>query len=105
MEVLPNDLVQQCLLRVPYKWHNNLKGVCRSWESMVSNPEFYADRKISGTTDQLLCLIQQDPSYVCDPVKGTSERVCDPVKGTSERLPPIDDPHFAGIGGSFQCVL
>jgi hypothetical protein len=31
-------------------------------------------------------------------------RVCDPVKGTSERLPPIDDPHFAGIGGSFQCA-
>jgi hypothetical protein len=31
-------------------------------------------------------------------------RVCDPVKGTSKRLPPIDDPHFAGIGGSFQCA-
>jgi hypothetical protein len=31
-------------------------------------------------------------------------RVCDPVNGTSERLPPIDDPHFVGIGGSFQCT-
>jgi hypothetical protein len=66
---------------------------------MVSNPEFYADRKISGTTEQLLCLIQQDPSYVLE------IRVCDPVKGTSERLPPIDDPHFAGIGGPFQCAV
>jgi hypothetical protein len=98
MEVLPNDLVRQCLLRVPYKWHDNLKGVCRSWESMVSNPEFYADRKISGTTEQLLCLIQQDLSYVLE------IRVCDPVKGTSERLPLIDDPHFAGIRGPFQCA-
>jgi hypothetical protein len=65
---------------------------------MVSNPEFYVDRKIYGTTEQLLCLIQQDPSYILE------IRVCDPVKGTSERLPPIDDPHFAGIGGSFQCA-
>jgi hypothetical protein len=98
MEVLPNDLVRQCLLRVPYKWHDNLKAVCRSWESMVSNPEFYADRKISGTTEQLLCLIQQifmDSSYVFE------IRVYDPVKGTCETLPPIDDPHFAG---SFQCA-
>jgi hypothetical protein len=99
MEVLPNDLVRQCLLRVPYKWHDNLKGVCRSWESMVSNPEFYTDRKISGTTEQLLCLIQQqDLNYVLE------IRICDPVKGTSERLPPIDDPHFDGIGGTFQCA-
>jgi hypothetical protein len=66
---------------------------------MVSNPEFYADRKISGTTEQLLCLIQQDLSYVLE------IRVCDLVKGTSERIPPIDDPHFAGIGGSSQCAV
>jgi hypothetical protein len=99
MEVLPNDLVRQCLLRVPYKWNNNLKGVCRSWESMVSNPKFYVDIKIYGMTEQLLCLIQQDPSYFLE------IRVCDPVKGTSERLSPIDDPHFAGIGGTFQCAV
>jgi len=97
MDVLRN-LVRQWLLGVPYKWHDNLKGVCKCCESMVSNPEFYVDRKIYGTTEQLLCLIQQDPSYILE------IRVCDPVKGTSERLPPIDDPHFDGIGGSFQCA-
>jgi hypothetical protein len=43
-------------------------------------------------------LDSQDLSYVLE------IRVCDPVKGTSERLPPIDDPHIAGIGGSFQCA-
>jgi hypothetical protein len=32
-------------------------------------------------------------------------RVCDPVKGTSERLPPINDPHSAGVGGPFQCAV
>jgi hypothetical protein len=64
----------------------------------VSNPEFYADRKISGTTEQLLCLIQQDPSYFLE------IRVCDPVKGTLERLPLINVPHFARVGGPFQCA-
>jgi hypothetical protein len=102
MEVLPNDLVRQCLLRVPYKWHDNLKGVCRSWESMVSNPRFYADRKISGTTDHLVCLIQlvfMDSSYVFE------IRVYDLVKGTWERIPPIDDPYFARMAGWFQCAV
>jgi hypothetical protein len=96
MEVLPNDLVREFLLRVTYKSHDNLRSVCRSWESMVSNPEFYADRKIYGTIEQLLCLIQlifMDSSYVFE------MRVYDPVKGTWERIPTIDDPHFAGIGG------
>jgi hypothetical protein len=102
MEVLPNDLVRQCLLRVPYKWHDNLKAVCRSWESMVSNPRFYADRKISGTTDHLVCLIQlvfMDSSCVFE------IRVYDLVKGTWERIPPIDDPYFAGMAGWFQCAV
>jgi hypothetical protein len=44
----------------------------------VSNSEFYVDRKISGTTKKLLCLIQQHPIYVLE------IRVCDPVKDTSE---------------------
>jgi hypothetical protein len=63
---------------------------------MVSSPKFYEDRKISGTTQRLLCLIQRDPVY--DAVKGTWERyvfvikIYDPVNGTCERLPlpPID---------------
>jgi hypothetical protein len=100
MEVLPNDLVRECLLRVAYTSHDNLKAVCRSWEAMVSNPKFYADRKISGKSEQLLCLIQRDPLnrevFVI--------MVHDPVKGTRERLPPIDDPRFDGLPRWCQCV-
>jgi hypothetical protein len=61
---------------------------------MVRSPKFYSDRKISGKTEQLLCLIHRDP------VKGTWERknfvitIYDPVKGTYQRLPPINDLHF-----------
>jgi hypothetical protein len=49
MEVIPDDLVRECLLRVPYTSHEDLKAVCRKWKAIVSNRKFYADRKISGT--------------------------------------------------------
>jgi hypothetical protein len=96
MEVIPDDLVRECLLRVPYTSHEDLKAVCRKWEAIVSNPKFYADRKISGTSEQLLCLFQRDPradfTFVIT--------VHDPVKGTWERLPPL----FAAITAVSQCV-
>jgi hypothetical protein len=37
MEVIPNDLVRQCLVRVLYTSHNELKAVCRKWDSIVSS--------------------------------------------------------------------
>jgi hypothetical protein len=101
MEDLPNDLVRKCLLKVPYKSHDNLKAVCRSWKAMVSSPTFYADRKISGTSEQLLCFIQlvlmvRKCVFVVT--------VCDPMKGTWERLPLIDHLHVPGIPISCECV-
>jgi hypothetical protein len=60
---------------------------------MLSNPKFYADRKISGKSEQLLCLIQRD-----------SLKVHDPVKGTRERLPPIDDLSVDGLPRWCLCV-
>jgi hypothetical protein len=100
MEVIPDDLVRECLLRVPYRSHDELKAVCRSWEAIVSSPKFYEDRKISGTSEQLLCLIQRDPrAHLAFVIT-----VHDPVKGTWERLPPIDDPLFAGITAWSRCV-
>jgi hypothetical protein len=49
MEVIPDDLIPECLLRVPYTSHEDLKAVCRKWKAIVSNRKFYAERKISGT--------------------------------------------------------
>jgi hypothetical protein len=100
MEVIPDDLVRKCLQRVPYASHDDLKAVCRSWEAIVGSPEFYTDRKISGTSEQLLCLIHRDPrAHLAFVIT-----VHDPVNGTWKRLPPIDDPLFAGITAWSQCV-
>uniref|UniRef100_A0A0D6R9I4 F-box domain-containing protein n=1 Tax=Araucaria cunninghamii TaxID=56994 RepID=A0A0D6R9I4_ARACU len=111
MELIPNlpeEIGRECLLRVSYKAHSKLKAVCRNWECMVSSPGFYHDRKISGTSEQCICLIQaflqwksmedkrhRAPSY------GLS--VYDPIQGAWDRLPPI--PQFpSGVPLFCHCV-
>eukprot|EP00253_Pinus_taeda_P010965 PITA_10965 len=103
METVPKDVVRQCLLKVPYTSHDTLKTVCNSWEAMVRSPTFYADRNKCGTSEHLLCLIQNDMNERdMNPVFVVT--IYDPVKGTWERLPPIDDPQTNGIQVWCQCV-
>jgi hypothetical protein len=111
MEIIPNvpdEIGQQCLLRVSYKSHDKLKAVCRNWEALLSSPQFYEDRKISGTSEQLICLIQAIP-----PGNSTEDKwqgalaygltLYDPLLGTWDRLPSI--PQFADRIPLFcQCV-
>jgi hypothetical protein len=101
MEDLPDDLVRKCLLKVPYKSHNNLKAVCRSWKAMVSSPTFYADRKISGTSEKLLCFIQPVLMFKMSVFVVT---VYDPMKDTWERLPFIDHLQVDEIPIGCECV-
>ena len=103
MEVLPKDLIRKCLLGVPYTYtsHDDLKGVCRSWEGMVNSPRFYPDRNISRKSQQLICLLHKDPKAVGDKLVIT---IYDPLNGTLKRLPPIDDPLFTGLSTMSQCV-
>jgi len=71
--------------------------------AMVRSPTFYADRKKCGTSEHLLCLIQNDMNERdMNPVFVVT--IYDPVKGTWERLPPIDDPQTNGIQVWCQCV-
>lgn len=95
---LPDEIGLECLLRVTYKAHDQLKAVCRSWEAMLTNPRFYEDRKISGTSMQLICLIQAVPQgnsaeedkWRGSPVYGLT--LYDPLQGSWDRLPSF--PQF-----------
>ncbi|GLJ09280.1 hypothetical protein SUGI_0105510 [Cryptomeria japonica] len=42
---LPQDLGLQCLVKVPYKFHNHLRAVCKSWNALLSTPIFYKERE------------------------------------------------------------
>ena len=81
---IPTDVQRQVLLRAPYISHDELKDVCRSWKEMMCSPRFYEDRKTYGTSQHLICLIQDVPGLF---VYGIT--VYDPVEKTSERTAPI----------------
>jgi len=110
MDIIPDEIGRQCLLRVIYKSHDKVKAVCRSWKAMLSNAQFYEDRKISGTSQQLICLIQSIPAqgksaeedkWQGAPVYGLT--LYDPLQGTWDRLPSI--PQFPnGIPLFCHCV-
>ncbi|GLJ09283.1 hypothetical protein SUGI_0105580 [Cryptomeria japonica] len=42
---LPEDLGLQCLVKVPYKFHNHLRAVCKSWNAVLRSPIFYKERQ------------------------------------------------------------
>ncbi|GLJ35143.1 hypothetical protein SUGI_0707410 [Cryptomeria japonica] len=42
---LPKDLGLQCLVKVPYKLHKHLRAVCKSWNAVLSSPNFYKERQ------------------------------------------------------------
>lgn len=112
MDIIPNipdEIGRECLLRVSYRSHDNLKAVCRSWEAMVHSPRFYEDRKISGFSEQFICLIQALPQgELSEKNKWQATRaygltLYDPLQGGWDRLPSI--PQFSdGIPLFCECV-
>jgi len=111
MDIIPNipdEIDRECLLKVSYKSHDKLKAVCRSWEAMLSSPRFYEDRKISGTSEQFICLIQAIPQRNLSDDKWQATRangftLYDPLQGAWDRLPSI--PQFSnGIPLFCECV-
>ena len=93
--VLPWEIGQQCLLRVPYDSHESLRAVCKSWEAAVNHPQFYEDRKKFEISQQCICLVElrEYPAYHDDDLEFVVS-VFDPLRGTRETLPPL--PHFPG---------
>lgn len=96
-EALPDlhsGLQREVLLRVPYKFHQKFKTVCRSWETMMNITKFYEDRKVYGKSEQLICLTNNSFEEI---------EVYDPLKGTWERIPRIPDfPHFYPLAASTE---
>ncbi|KAJ9173914.1 hypothetical protein P3X46_017001 [Hevea brasiliensis] len=58
---LPDEIAMECLVRVPYQFHSNMKSVCHTWQNSISHPYFYQQRRKSGTSEHLVCLVQPLP--------------------------------------------
>eukprot|EP00262_Sarcandra_glabra_P002350 TRINITY_DN12631_c0_g1_i1.p1 TRINITY_DN12631_c0_g1~~TRINITY_DN12631_c0_g1_i1.p1 ORF type:complete len:399 (+),score=28.28 TRINITY_DN12631_c0_g1_i1:431-1627(+) len=57
---LPNEIALDCLSRVPYQHHSQLKLVCQGWRNLLSNPSsyLYQYRKTTGSSEDFVCLVQ-----------------------------------------------
>ncbi|KAH9327773.1 hypothetical protein KI387_007951 [Taxus chinensis] len=104
---LPEEVGRECLLRVSCQFHSTLRGVCKSWESVVDSPQFYDDRQKIGSSEQCICLIQALPcvdkkSQHRMPIYALT--LYDPLHGLWQRkLPPF--PELAhGIPLFSECV-
>ncbi|GMN33483.1 hypothetical protein TIFTF001_004176 [Ficus carica] len=53
---LPNDVALQCLARVPRQYHSVLSAVSKPIRSLLSSPDFFADRSALNCTEHLLYL-------------------------------------------------
>lgn len=59
---LPDEIAMECLVRVPYRFHWNMKWVSRDWRTLISHPSFYRERRKLGKAEHLVCLVQALPT-------------------------------------------
>ncbi|GLJ04652.1 hypothetical protein SUGI_0000670 [Cryptomeria japonica] len=94
---LPDEIAEDCLARVTYKSHHNLKSVSRAWRSLLKSPHFYDQRKAAGAAEQRIFMLQSFPlqhqkssnQQKTSPVYGIA--VYDPVQGEWQRVPSIPE--------------
>ncbi|GLJ19196.1 hypothetical protein SUGI_0344880 [Cryptomeria japonica] len=58
---LSEEVARECLSRVPCTSFFNLRAVCRSWRTVMSDPLFYLDRKRLGRAEDLLVIVEVFP--------------------------------------------
>ncbi|KAG0467768.1 hypothetical protein HPP92_017096 [Vanilla planifolia] len=61
IEGLPDAVALQCLARVPFYYHKNLRLVCRSWRAALCSAELFKARAESGASEELLCVLAFEP--------------------------------------------
>ncbi|XP_057821802.2 F-box/kelch-repeat protein At1g80440-like [Cryptomeria japonica] len=101
---LPEDLWMQCLVRVPYRYHCNLRAVCRSWNALLSCQHFYQQRQRHG--------VQCEEGVVSLCESKETENKCDfdvviyyPLAQWWERLPHIPAEFKLRYREDHRCVF
>ncbi|GLJ33287.1 hypothetical protein SUGI_0669670 [Cryptomeria japonica] len=68
---LPQDMIEQILIRMPYAFHNTLIQVCKQWKDVVESDRFYQARIIYGKSEKFICLLHEAGITMYDPVRGS----------------------------------
>ncbi|GLJ35077.1 hypothetical protein SUGI_0705720 [Cryptomeria japonica] len=58
---LVEDLGLQCLVRVPYKFHNHLRAVCKSWNAVLSSAHFCKERQRHNECEEGIAFLHKRP--------------------------------------------
>ncbi|KAJ6690799.1 F-BOX/KELCH-REPEAT PROTEIN SKIP4 [Salix koriyanagi] len=57
---LPDEIAMECLVRVPYQFHSNMKSVCHTWLHLNSHPSFFQQRLQSAAATAIKYLKTRD---------------------------------------------
>ncbi|GLJ33290.1 hypothetical protein SUGI_0669720 [Cryptomeria japonica] len=68
---LPQDIFTEIIIRLPYRFHNTLKQVCKKWKDMVESDRLYQARIKSGKSEKFICVLHQAGISMYDPVHGS----------------------------------
>ncbi|KAG0498950.1 hypothetical protein HPP92_003641 [Vanilla planifolia] len=116
MSSLPEEIVDECLIRVHHQSFPLLRGVCRRWNQLLGSPDFLRFRRSAGHARSLLVLSQAESSSFFHSGPAINYAACfpfhrlvvhDPATGDWATLPQIPGlrenvPRFcrlAAVGG------
>ncbi|CAK8573317.1 unnamed protein product [Lathyrus sativus] len=105
--VLPEELINEILLRLPVKHLLQFKCVCKSWKTLISDPQFAKNhlRIPSLTNQKLVFFVAKEPNkMVSYPLKQLLENSSIPVKPDSVRYMKIHKYCIIGSCNGLLCL-
>lgn len=61
---IPDEIAQECLIRIPYDSFPSVRHVCRQWKQEVESNPFHSLRKASGMAQTVVIGAQSEPSLI-----------------------------------------
>ncbi|KAF9603854.1 hypothetical protein IFM89_038112 [Coptis chinensis] len=108
---LPEEIGFECMTRFSYTTHQIASQVCRRWREILESNEFYKQRKQSGFTHKLACLVQSLPVQPDTKIQKPTAQlsygitIYDPKNTSWARLDPIPKyPFGLPLFSQLTCV-
>nr|GLL49418.1 F-box/kelch-repeat protein At1g15670-like [Ipomoea trifida] len=99
---LPNDVALECLIRISFDQFPKAASVCRAWNDVIKQPEFFRRRKASGLTQPFIAMAESKEGLSRNrPVYRLT--LFEPVKGRCYHVPPIPEMEEMGEGLPIFC--